>query len=75
MLANKKPYMEAHHLIQMSAQDNFYSTLEFADNIVCLCPNCHRKIHRAIDQEKRDDMIFVMKYGYARVSTLQQDKL
>lgn len=51
--ANKKPYMEAHHLIPMSAQDYFDYTLDFADNIVCLCPNCHRKIHHATDEEKK----------------------
>lgn len=52
--ANKKPYIEAHHLIPMSAQDYFEYTIDFADNVVCLCPNCHRKIHHAIDEEKKE---------------------
>jgi len=51
---NQKPYMEAHHLIPMSAQDYFEYTLDFADNIVCLCPNCHRKIHHAKDELKKE---------------------
>jgi 5-methylcytosine-specific restriction enzyme A len=59
--ANKKPYMEAHHLIPMSAQDYFEYTLDFADNIVCLCPNCHRKIHHAIDEEKKEILQFLYK--------------
>lgn len=52
--SNKKPYIEAHHLIPMGAQDYFENTLDFADNIVCLCPNCHRKIHHAMDGEKKE---------------------
>ena len=37
--------MEAHHLIPLSAQDNFSSGLDADANIVCLCPNCHRNLH------------------------------
>jgi len=49
---NQMPYMEAHHLIPMAAQDYYDNTIDFADNIVTLCPNCHRKIHHASLQEK-----------------------
>lgn len=49
---NQMPYMEAHHLIPMAAQDYYENTIDFADNIVTLCPNCHRKIHHASLQEK-----------------------
>ena len=51
---NKEFYVEAHHLVPMAAQSQFKYTLDFVDNIVCLCPNCHRKIHHAVDQEKRE---------------------
>lgn len=50
---NKQFYVEAHHLVPMAAQHDFTYTLDFADNIVCLCPNCHRKIHHAIDLDKK----------------------
>ncbi|CAM3364746.1 hypothetical protein CBF31_08890 [Vagococcus fessus] len=40
----------------MSAQDDFENTIDFADNIISLCPNCHRKIHYA-DKETRRDLI------------------
>lgn len=42
---NENPYVEAHHLLPMAAQRDFEYTVDFADNIVSLCPNCHRKIH------------------------------
>ena len=40
-----KPYMEAHHLIPLSKQDDFKKSLNQVGNIVCLCPNCHKEIH------------------------------
>ena len=41
------PYMEAHHLIPLKAQHRFEYSLDVLSNIVCLCPNCHRKVHYA----------------------------
>lgn len=40
-------FMEGHHLIPMKAQDDFENNLDRVENIVCLCPNCHRKVHHA----------------------------
>lgn len=51
--ANKEFYVEAHHLVPMAAQYDFRYSLDFADNIVCLCPNCHKKIHHAINPDKK----------------------
>jgi hypothetical protein len=42
---NGKPYMEAHHLVPLSCQDEFQFSLDVDSNIVCLCPNCHRMLH------------------------------
>lgn len=42
---NGKPYMEAHHLVPLSTQEYFDYSLDVDANIVCLCPNCHRKLH------------------------------
>lgn len=41
-----KEYMEAHHLIPLSKNTNFDDSLSQSENIICLCPNCHREIHR-----------------------------
>ena len=48
------PYMEAHHLIPMAVQDFYENSLDFVGNIICLCPTCHRKIHYAIDLDKKE---------------------
>lgn len=39
------PFMEMHHLIPMSAQDDFENNLDCIENIISLCPNCHSAIH------------------------------
>lgn len=52
-LPNGKQYVEAHHLIPMSAQNYFENSVDFADNMVSLCANCHRKIHLATEKERR----------------------
>lgn len=43
--------MEAHHLIPMSAQENFNNSLDVDANIVSLCPACHRKLHHGKEIE------------------------
>lgn len=45
------PYMEGHHLIPCTAANASYYWNEYGvnidcvENIVCLCPTCHRQIH------------------------------
>ena len=49
---NKEKYMEGHHLIPMARQRDFEKSLDQLANIVCLCPNCHKKIHYGEDRLK-----------------------
>lgn len=51
-------YVESHHLIPMSYQNLFENTIDFADNIVSLCPNCHRKIHLADNEVKKKMILY-----------------
>lgn len=37
-------YLEIHHLIPMAFQNYYTNDLDIVANIVCLCPNCHRKL-------------------------------
>lgn len=52
--SDNNQYMESHHLIPMAYQGLFEYTIDFADNIICLCPTCHRMIHSATDDVKKD---------------------
>ena len=46
-------YVEAHHVIFLSKSLSFPKhNLDCKENIICLCPNCHRKIHLAVNEEK-----------------------
>lgn len=50
-----KQYMEAHHLIPMSSQKDFLPiNIDREENIVCICPNCHKAIHYGSSEEKKD---------------------
>lgn len=41
----------------MAAQDFYENTLDFADNIVALCPNCHRLVHNSVEPVRKEALI------------------
>ena len=47
------PFMEAHHLVPMTAQADFSVNLDRVENIVSLCPNCHSAIHYGNESERK----------------------
>src|SRR5690554_1122888 len=49
---NNKNFLEIHHLIPREFANDFDDTIEVLSNYVALCPNCHRKIHHALDRER-----------------------
>ena len=46
-------YVEVHHFIPREFSSEFEHTIEVLENYVTLCPCCHRKIHHAIDKERK----------------------
>ena len=48
-----KNYLEIHHFIPREFQNDFDEPIEIIDNYVALCPHCHRKIHLAVDLERK----------------------
>ena len=52
--ANEDAYVEAHHLIPISKQDDFNFSLDVLANVIALCPNCHRLLHHGKDKDKTD---------------------
>lgn len=47
-------YTEAHHLIPMGRQEEYSYSIDVPENVISLCPNCHRKIHKAIMTLKKE---------------------
>ena len=50
--SNNENYTEAHHLIPMSASDDFKYSLDTTANIVSLCGTCHNLIHYGLDKDR-----------------------
>jgi 5-methylcytosine-specific restriction protein A len=46
-------FVEAHHLFPMGAQGKFQVSLDVPENVVALCPNCHRLLHHGLRSQKR----------------------
>ncbi len=54
-------YMEPHHLIPVSKRDLFEKEIDIIQNIISLCPNCHKAIHYAF----HEDRVKILKQAYA----------
>ncbi len=65
---NGKPYMEAHHLIPMSAQEDFINSLDVDANIVSLCSVCHRKLHHGNNIQQELLKLFIDRVGLLKKS-------
>lgn len=51
---NGTQFMEGHHIVPMRAQKDFKNVnIDRVENILCICPNCHRKIHLSLEDEKK----------------------
>lgn len=51
-LKTNRGFVEAHHLVPIERQDDFPNSLDVMENIISLCPTCHRKFHHAVPAEK-----------------------
>ncbi len=47
------PYSESHHFVPMKFQDDFSFPLDCVENIISLCPTCHRGFHHGITDHKK----------------------
>jgi 5-methylcytosine-specific restriction enzyme A len=47
-------FMEAHHLIPMGAYDSFEFDIDVPENVISLCPTCHRAFHHSKWEIKSD---------------------
>jgi 5-methylcytosine-specific restriction enzyme A len=47
-----KQFVEAHHLVPMEFQGDFEVSIDVPENIVSLCPNCHRAFHYSTNETK-----------------------
>ncbi len=43
----QRVYLEGHHMVQMENSKFFEKDVDVVENIIPVCPNCHRKLHNA----------------------------
>lgn len=55
--ATGKHFVEGHHLIPLNKSDLFGYSLDIPANICSLCPLCHRAIHLATDDVKKEILL------------------
>ncbi len=49
---SKHMYVEAHHLIPLSASEHFVKSIDVEANVVALCSTCHDCIHHGTDSDR-----------------------
>ena len=59
--SNCEVYMEGHHIIPVSRKESFIQDLDVIENILCLCPTCHRKIHLSTNDVKENMLKEIIK--------------
>ncbi len=69
----KTPYTEAHHLIPMSAQDDFEFSLDTPSNIISLCSNCHNLVHYGINYGEIINKIYELRKERLKKSGIEID--
>jgi len=59
--AKRQHYVEAHHLIPISQQQKFQTSLDVVANVVALCANCHRLLHYGIESDRKSLLLNLFK--------------
>lgn len=57
-------YIETHHIIPFSEQKNFKKSIDVEDNMICLCPNCHKEVHYGKNREQLLKRIYKQRKQY-----------
>lgn len=69
------PYLEVHHLIPMMYQASYEINLDMVDNMIAICPNCHRKLHYSVKDDEYEQLVkklytnHIEKLGIVSLST------
>jgi 5-methylcytosine-specific restriction protein A len=72
-ISNEKNYVEGHHIIPMFQQKNYEFNLDDVENIISLCPNCHREIHSADDKSKILDNLYKLNKKYMQLNNIEEN--
>ena len=68
-------YTEGHHLLPLYQQKNFDFKIDDEDNIVSLCPNCHREIHFSDNKQNIIDKLYKERISFFNKYDLDKEVL
>lgn len=71
---NYNNYVEGHHIIPISLQDSYEEKLDCIDNLIPLCPICHRAIHLSNNETKISILTEILKRN-DKLKTIKDIKL
>ena len=74
-LSKGKNYVEGHHVIPMFQQKNYGFELDDVENIVSLCPSCHREIHSGDDKRDILSRVYSINEVYMKNNSVTLDEL
>jgi 5-methylcytosine-specific restriction protein A len=74
-LSKGQNYVEGHHIIPMFQQKNYLFNLDDVDNIISLCPNCHREIHSSDDKKDILTQVYKKNQRYMKNNGVSVDDL
>ena len=57
---NRPNYVEGHHIIPVALNDSFSEELDCEDNVIALCPNCHKAMHYAKNDYKEELLSYIL---------------
>lgn len=57
-------YLEVHHVVPLMLQDSHCRSLDARDNLIAICPNCHRAFEKSIPENKKRLIDLVIYKGY-----------
>ena len=63
-LSNSNNYIEGHHIIPIFQQKNYSFKVDDVQNIISLCPNCHREIHSADNKQTILKKLYLLNQDY-----------
>jgi 5-methylcytosine-specific restriction protein A len=68
-------YVEVHHIIPFSLSDLLDINLDVKSNLICLCPNCHKKMHYSNYESKMAMIDYIWDRRGGQLSELNFNKL
>ena len=68
-------YVEGHHVIPMFQQKNYTFNLDDVENIISLCPTCHREIHSSDQRSEILSKIYKIQSAFMSVNSISQEDL